>query len=182
MRLLLLSSLLMAALLAPTPAHAAYGGDRASFERFLYRIPKSKWKIVPDSADAGVLYAGRVGSFATIVRVYYENGRIVRQKVEVALPTESNDEFALAILTRFTSEFVRHPNELKPVMNTMRAMRRSLMGSGRRVTTLPYRDANVTLSLDSSTNEFNSKTIEVPWGMLYWKAETAPSRPAKKKR
>lgn len=182
MRLLLLSSLILATLLAPAPVHAAYGGDRAAFERFLYRVPKSQWKIVPDSADEGVLYAGRVGTFATIVRVYYENGRIVRQKVEVALPTESNDEFALAILTRFMSEFVRHPDELKPVMNAMRAMRRTLMGSGRRITTLPYRDALLTLSLDSSTNEFNTKTIEVPWGMLYWKVEAVPSRPAKKKR
>lgn len=181
-RLLLITSLLTAALLTPGPAYAAYGGDRASFDRFLHRIPKSKWKVIPDSADEGVLYAGRVGTLATIVRVYYEQGRIVRQKVEVALPTDANDDFALAILTRFMSEFVRHPQELKPVMTSMRAMRRTLIGSGRRSTELPYRDAIISLSLDSSTNEFNSKTIEVPWGMLYWKAEVAPSRPAKKKR
>ncbi|HEY9857481.1 MAG TPA: hypothetical protein V6D05_17180 [Stenomitos sp.] len=182
MRLLFVSSLLLATLLTPGPAFAAYGGDRAAFEHFLHRVPKSQWKLVPDSADAGVLYAGRIGSLATIVRVYFEQGRVVRQKVEVALPTETNDEFALAILTRFMSEFVRHPEELKPVMNTMRAMRRTLLGTGRRSTELPYRDALYTLSLDSSTNEFNSKTIEVPWGMLYWKAEAVSNRPAKKKR
>lgn len=182
MRRLLISSLVGALLFAPGPAHAAYGGDRASFERFLHQIPKSQWKHLPDSADDGVLYAGRVGSLATIVRVYYDADRIVRQKVEVALPTDLSDEFALAILTRFLSEFVRHPDELKPVMNTMRAMRRTLVNSGRRSTELPYRDAVYTLSLDSSTNEFNAKTIEVPWGMLYWKAEAVSSRPAKKKR
>lgn len=181
-RLLFLTSLLMAVLLTPGPAQAAYGGDRASFEHFLYRIPKSQWKRVPDSADQGVLYAGRVGSLATIVRAYFDQGRLVRQKVEVALPTDTSDEFALAILTRFMSEFVRHPSELRPVMNTMRAMRRTIMGTGQRSTAMPYRDAIYTLSLDSSTNEFNPRTIEVPWGMLYWKAEAVSSRPAPKKR
>lgn len=178
----LVAGLLAMGLLAPAPAFAAYGGDRAAFERFLYRVPKSRWKVVPDSADTGVLYAGRIGSLATIVRVYYDEGRVVRQKVEVALPTETSDEFALAILTRFMSEFVRHPEELRPVMNVLRAMRRTLVGSSRHSTAMPYRDALYTLSLDSSTNEFNSRTIAVPWGMLYWKAEAVSNRPAKKKR
>lgn len=156
---------------APLPAEAAIGGTRASFERFLKRVPKSQWKVIPDSADGGVLYTGRVGALGTIVRVYYDNGRVSRQKVEVALPGDTNDEFALAILTRFMSEFAGRPNDLKQVMTGMRAMRKTVMASGRRSAQMPYRNANITLSLDSSTTEFPDASMDVPWGTLYWKAE-----------
>lgn len=150
------------------------GGDRASFERFLHHIPHATWKVVPDSAAPGFLYAGRIGSIATIVRILFADGKISGQKVEVALPTDRDDDLALAILTRFMSEFVRHPEELRPVMATMRAMRKTIMASGKRSAEMPYRSANYTLALDSSAAEFNPKTIEVPWGVLYWKAEAHP--------
>ncbi|MBO9539542.1 hypothetical protein J7643_03015 [bacterium] len=173
MRRLLLLGLITLFAATPQPAEAALGGSRASFERFLKRVPKSQWKIIPDSADGGVLYTGRVGSLGTIVRVYYDQGRVTHQKVEVALPNDTSDEFALAILTRFMSEFAGHPEELKQVMTTLRTMRKTVMASGRRSAQMPYRNAQLTLSLDSSTTEFSD---EVPWGTLYWKAEATARR------
>lgn len=175
-RRLLLLGLVTLFAAAPQPAEAALGGSRASFERFLRRVPKSQWKIIPDSADGGVLYTGRVGSLGTIVRVYYDGGKVTRQKVEVALPADSNDEFALAILTRFMSEFAGRPGELKQVMTGMRALRKTVMASGRRNAQLPYRGTNITLSLGTSTTEFPDANVDVPWGMLYWKAEAAARR------
>ncbi|MNL65379.1 hypothetical protein D3C87_1897070 [compost metagenome] len=108
--------------------------------------------------------------------MYYEGGRVARQKVEVALPADSNDEFALAILTRFMSEFAGRPTELKQVMNSMRAMRKTVMTSGRRSAEMPYRGAAITLSLGTSTTEFPDSSTDVPWGMLYWKAEASSRR------
>ncbi|HEY9900365.1 MAG TPA: hypothetical protein V6D00_14415 [Pantanalinema sp.] len=176
MRRLLLLGMIPLVVAAPQPAEAALGGQRASFERFLKRVPKSQWKIIPDSAEGGVLYTGRVGSLGTIVRVYYDAGRVTRQKVEVALPADSNDEFALAILTRFMSEFAGRPTELKQVMTGMRALRKTVMASGRRSAEMPYRNANITLSLGTSTTEFPDASMDVPWGMLYWKAEATSRR------
>lgn len=158
------------------------GGDLASFERFMQGVPKSTWREVPDSGDEGSLYAGRISAIATIVRVYQGPTGITRQKLEVALPTETSDEFALAILTRFVAEYVGHPQELRSVMDTLRAMRKTILSSGKRSVRMPYRKAIINLSLDSSTAEFNPKTIEVPWGMLYWKVEIAPMPQPKVKR
>jgi len=175
---ILAALLMVVAGLAATPAQAALGDDQRTFERFLHRVPRSRWKTVPDSAAPGFLYAGRVGSIATIVRIILDgHQRIVGQKVEVALPTDVNDDLGLAVLTRFMSEFVHHPQELQPVMATMRAMRRTIMASGHRATHMPYRDVTLTLSLDSSEADFNPRTVEVPWGVLYWKVDARRARP-----
>lgn len=176
MRYPLLVGTLSVALLAPMPAWAVMGGERSAFEHYLYRVPRAHWQVVPDSTDGGSLYAGRIGSFSTIVHVFYDRGRISRQKVEVALPTETRDDVALSILARFLSEFVGHPEEGRAAVGMLRAMRRTLLASGRRSTQMPYRRALYTLTLDSSATEFSAKTIDVPWGVLYWRGEAVARR------
>lgn len=168
--------ILLSPVLFVQPAQAAVGEDPATFERFLYKVPHSKWRKLPDAESGGLLYAGRVGSFDTLVHVFLKDGRITSERVEVAMPTDRNDELALAIQTRFLSEFVHHPRELQSVMNLMRGMRRTILGSGQQTAKLPYRKAMFSLALSSSPSEFSAKTIEVPWGMLYWTAEATPSK------
>lgn len=168
--------LLLIPLLCASPAHAAVGETPANFERFIARIPHSKWRKLPDAESGGLLYAGRVGSFDTLVHVFLKDGRISSERIEVAMPTERSDELALAIQTRFLSEFAHHPRELQPVMTIMRGMRRTLLGSGQQRTEMPYRRALFSLALSSSPSEFNSKNSDVPWGTLYWTAEATPSK------
>lgn len=161
--------------LAAGAAEARMGGELAAFEQFMESVPGSEWKTVPDEKEEGALFAGRIKGLATILRVYQgPTGAITRQKVEVALPVATRDDFALAIITRFAAEFAGRPQELRGVMDSMRAMRKTIMNSGRRTVRMGYRKMLMTLSLDSSTTEFSAKTIEVPWGMLYWKAELEP--------
>ncbi len=141
-------------------------------ERSMKTMSRSIWKHVPDSSEPGILYAGRVGSLATIVRMVNDGDQMVRLRVEVALPSELPDDHALAILARFACAHEGRPRELSQVLGILRTLRKSLMATGNRSSKLPYRDLDLTLSLDSSSDDFSPKTIEVPWGVLYWSLES----------
>ena len=153
------------------PADARMGGSVADFERYLKTLPGSNFKRVPDSSLPGLLYAGRLAEFSTIVRVHTDGGKIVRQRIEVALPAEKRDDYALVILSRFISEFAGHPGEIQGVMDQARAMRGNIIGSGRRSMTTAYRGVSITLTLDSSPNEIHPHPTRGSWGLLFWSAE-----------
>lgn len=174
MRRLTTTCLLLAALLGPAgtpPADARMGGSIADFERYLRTLPGSNFKRVPDTENPGLLYAGRLAEFSTILRVYPEDGKIVRQRIEVALPVDKRDDYALVIISRFLGEFTGHPGEIRALMDQARAMRGSIIGTGRRSVVTTYRGATVTLTLDSSPNEIHPHPTRGTWGLLFWKAE-----------
>jgi hypothetical protein len=143
-----------------------------SFERAMKVMSRASWKHVPDSSEPGVLYAGRVGSLATIVRLVGSDDQLERIRVEVALPSELPDEHALAILARFACAHEGRPRELGQVLGVLKTLRKSVMATGSRSSRLPYRDLDLTLTLDSSSDDFSPRTIEVPWGVLYWSLES----------
>lgn len=172
--------LMLFPLVFTSSAGAAVGEGPAAFEEFLFRVPRSTWRKLPDAESGGLLYAGRVSSLDTIVHVFLKDGVIQSERIEVAIATDRNDELALAVLTRFLSEFVHRPRELLGVMNTMRALRRSILATGHRTVKLPYRKAVFNLALSASPSEFNSKNMDIPWGMLYWTAEATPTAAPKK--
>lgn len=156
---------------APQPAEARMGGTLAEFERYLRTQPGSNFKRVPDSTHPGTLYAGRLSEFSTIIRVHTEGGKIVRERIEVALPADKRDDYALVIISRFLSEFAGQPGEIRALMDQARAMRGSIIGTGRRSMTTSYRGASITLSLDSSPNEIHPHPTRGSWGLLFWSAE-----------
>lgn len=169
-----LASLMLATALgigSALPADARMGGTVAEFERYLRTLPGSNFKRVPDESHPGLLYAGRLAQFSTIVRVHTEQGKIERQRIEVALPADQKDDYALVILSRFLGEFAGHPGEIRALMDQARAMRGSILGSGRRSMTTTYRGAKITLSLDSSPNEVHPHPTRGTWGLLFWSAE-----------
>lgn len=154
------------------PAHAALGGTQAEFERFLKRFPKGNFKRIPDAEHPGTLYAGRLGGFSTIVRLHTDKqGRIVREKIEVALPLDSKDDYALAILSRFIGEFIGKPEHLLGLMDASKSLKHAIMTTGKRHQTMTYHGAEITLSLDSSPDEFHP--TKGAWGLLFWKADAA---------
>jgi hypothetical protein len=174
MRRFRLAHLILAGLFAlgaPQPAEARMGGTLAEFERYLRTLPGSNFKRVPDSTQPGTLYAGRLSEFSTILRVHAEDGKIVRERIEVALPADKRDDYALVIISRFLGEFAGHPGEIRALMDQARAMRGNIIGSGRRSMTTSYRGANITLSLDSSPNEIHPHPTRGSWGLLFWSAE-----------
>ncbi len=147
------------------------GGSIKDFERYLKSLPGSNFKRVPDQAHPGTLYAGRLGAFSTILRVHAENGKITRQRIEVALPADKRDDYALVIISRFLGEFVGHPGEIRALMDQARAMRSNIIGSGRRSVSTTYRGATITFTLDSSANEIHPHPTQGSWGLLFWSAE-----------
>ena len=168
------ASLILAGLVAlgaPQPADAKMGGTLAEFERYLRSLPGSNFKRVPDESNPGTLYAGRLSEFSTIIRVHTEGGKIVRQRIEVALPSDKRDDYALVIISRFLSEFSGHPGDIRGLMDQARAMRGGIIGSGRRSMSTTYRGAAITLSLDSSPNEIHPHPTRGSWGLLFWSAE-----------
>lgn len=169
------ASLILAAIVAfgqPPAADAKMNGTLDEFERYLRTLPGANFKRVPDENHPGILYAGRLSEFSTIVRVHTEDGRIVRQRVEVALPTEKRDDFALVILSRFVAEFSGHPGEIRGIMDQMRSLRGGILNSGMRSMSATYRGAKLTLTLDSSPNEIHPHPNKGTWGLLFWSAET----------
>jgi hypothetical protein len=174
MRRFRLASLFLAGFLGlgmTQPADARMGGTIPEFERYLRSLPGSNFKRVPESANPGILYAGRLAEFSTILRVHTEGGKIVRQRIEVALPADKRDDYALVIISRFLGEFAGHPDEFRAVMEQARAMRGSIMGTGRRSMSTTYRGATLTLTLDSSPNEVHPHPTRGSWGLLFWSAE-----------
>ncbi|MNK80818.1 hypothetical protein D3C87_1005480 [compost metagenome] len=174
MRRFRFASFMLAGLLglgSALPAQARMGGTIPEFERYLRTLPGSNFKRVPDSSGPGLLYAGRLAEFSTILRVHTDGGKIVRQRIEVALPAEKRDDYALVIISRFLSEFAGHPGEIQGVMDQARAMRGNIVGSGRRAMTTSYRGTSITLSLDSSPNEIHPHPTRGSWGLLFWSAE-----------
>lgn len=174
MRRFCFSALIVAALLGPGwvhPVEARMGGSVKDFERYLRTLPGSNFKRVPDETHPGILYAGRLAEFSTLVRVYESNGTITRQRIEVALPVDKRDDYALVIISRFLGEFTGYPGEIRALMDQARAMRGNIIGSGSREMTTTYRGARVTLALDSSPNEIHPHPSRGTWGLLFWKAE-----------
>lgn len=174
MRRIRFASLMLAGLFgvgSALPADARMGGTIPEFERYLKTLPGSNFKRVPESTQPGLLYAGRLAEFSTIIRVHTDGGKIVRQRIEVALPAEKRDDYALVILSRFLSEFAGHPGEIQGVMDQARAMRGNIIGSGRKSMTTAYRGTSITLSLDSSPNEIHPHPTRGSWGLLFWSAE-----------
>ena len=178
--ILILATTLGAATAAP--AEARMGGSLAEFERHLRGIKGGNFKQVPDEAHPGTLYAGRMAGFSTILRVHTEDGKIVRQRIEVALPSDQRDDYALAILSRFLEEFIGIPGESRALMDQARAMRGGIIGSGRRAMSSTYRGASITLTLDSAPNELHPYPTRGPWGLLFWSAEAERLAPRKPRR
>lgn len=180
MRRFRLVSLILAGALglaAAPPADARMGGSLADFERYLRTLPGSNFKRVPNESHPGILYAGRVSEFSTILRVHTEDGAITAQRIEVALPVDKRDDYALAIISRFLGEFVGQPGEVRGLMDQARALRGSILGSGRRSMGMTYRGASITLSLDSSPNEIHPHPTQGSWGLLFWSAEAKALAP-----
>lgn len=167
---MLMIAALLGAVAAPA-AEARMGGSVPEFERYLKSIKGGNFKRVPDESHPGLLYAGRVGGFSTILRVHAEDGKIVRQRIEVALAADQRDDYALAILSRFLGEFTGRPDELRSLNDQLRAMRGGIVGSGRRSMSSTYRGASITLSLGASPNESHSHSTRGSWGLLFWSAE-----------
>jgi hypothetical protein len=69
------------------------------------------------------------------------------------------------------AEFTGHPGEIRSLMDQARAMRGSIIGTGRRSMTTSYRGASITLGLDSSPNEIHPHPTRGAWGLLFWSAD-----------
>ncbi len=169
-----LASLILAGFVAfgsPQPADARMGGTLPEFERYLRSLQGANFKRVPDESHPGTLYAGRLSEFSTIIRVHTDHGKIVRQRIEVALPSDKRDDYALVIISRFLGEFAGQPGDIRGIMDQARAMRGGIIGTGRRAMSTTYRGATITLSLDSSPNEIHPHPTRGSWGLLFWSAE-----------
>ncbi|MBI6546449.1 MAG: hypothetical protein HY692_06620 [Cyanobacteria bacterium NC_groundwater_1444_Ag_S-0.65um_54_12] len=152
-------------------AHARMGGSRYALERWMERLPHANLKLVPDTEHAGLLYAGRIGSLQTILRVYLQDELIEREQLEVELPAAWRDEFALAIMVKFFQEFVGYKKGEQEIWRIVRAMRNNIIRTGRAESHIEYLGAAFSLQLRSPVNDSSINLEEPLWGTLFWQGE-----------
>lgn len=181
--------MLCAALLAASaswlssPGFAEVGGDLRQFEHWMnHGLPHASFKRISDPGHPGTLYAGRVGGFETIVRIYTDSaGRIAHQKVEVELPSERRDEIALSIIARFFREFTGITRNEEELWRLVQGMRAAIYRSGRKEVSTDFRGAKLSLHLDTQPNHDLINPERSSWGTLFWRGE-ARRLPSRKKK
>lgn len=153
---------------AQPQAVAAMGGALRRFESWLPTIPYSSFKRLRDAAIPGVLFAGRIGGYDTIVRVWVSGGVIVAEKVEVELPADRSDEIAISIIARFFREFTAQRSHDELLWRTLQNMKGTILRSGRRETSTLFQGAELSLHLDTQPNRELLNPERRSWGTLFW--------------
>jgi hypothetical protein len=163
------------------PALAAAAPELERFEKWLNTgLPHANFKRVEDPERPGLLYAGRVGEFGTIVRVFVSNGKIVRQKIEVELPSERRDEIALSIIARFFRDFTGMRRNEEELWRQVQGMRSRIYRSGRKEASVDFLGARLSLYLDTQPNYDLIDPERKNWGTLFWRGEAKRLPPRKK--
>lgn len=166
---------------APLPAAAEVGGQIPAFEYWMnHKMPHGNIKRISDPDHPGTLFAGRVGGYETIVRVYSEGGRITWQKIEVELPSERRDEIALSIIARFFREFTGLKRNEEELWRLVQGMRASIYRTGRKEASTDFAGAKLSLHLDTQPNHDLINPERGTWGTLFWRGEARRLPPRRK--
>lgn len=163
------------------PATAEAGGQLPAFEYWMnHKMPHGNIKRISDPEHPGILYAGRVGGYETIVRVFTEGGRITRQKIEVELPSDRRDEIALSIIARFFREFTGPKRNEEELWRLVQGMRAHIYRTGRKEASTDFGSAKLSLHLDTQPNHDLINPERGTWGTLFWRGEARRLPPRKK--
>lgn len=178
----LVCAALAAQSLLASPAAAEAGGDLRQFEYWLqHKLNHANIKHISDPEHPGLLYAGRVGGFETIIRVYTDSaGRISHQKIEVELPSERRDEIALSIIARFFAEFTGLDRNEETLWRLVQGMRAGIYRTGRKDASVTFKGAKLSLHLDTQPNHDLINPERGTWGTLFWRGEAKRLPPKKK--
>lgn len=155
--------------LLASPARAEMDGTIQGFEKFAARLQTAQLSPVPITDPHMRRYGGMVGNQRVSVWVYLDKGRIAAEKVEVAIPPETKDVYALAIMNRFFQEFVGSRAMRMTLDAKLRSMRRAIIDGGTAVSMRDLDHVRMTLRLDSRIRE------DYP-NWLFWVAEIYKTR------
>ncbi|HBN10027.1 MAG TPA: hypothetical protein DD435_15760 [Cyanobacteria bacterium UBA8530] len=143
------------------PARAELDGPIRNFERFAKNLKSCQISPLPVVNPRERRYGGSVGNQRVSIWVYLNQGRICGERIEVGIPPETADEYALAIMNRFFQEFVGSRQWRSMLDLKLRSMRKNIIDGGSSFTTRDMGNMRMTLFLDSKTRE------EMP-NWLYW--------------
>lgn len=160
----------------PRPAHRFYGSTLAEFRRFIASDPDIKLQLIPSARQdgPGLLYGGEVEGTIAVVRVFPEAGGLVREKVEVAIPSEDEPDEGrpVRLISRFLNEFVGRPQRDGLLRSVLGGLEANLLHNDRRSMSERMLGTRITLSFDNTPGEM----VEVlggheNWSYLFWRAD-----------